>query len=92
MEETKVLVIDDEKNILESIKMVLTYEKYAVETASNGLDGIDRFKNFKPDIVLLDVKMPGIDGIEVLRSLKDINQFSEVIMISGFIFFTYAYS
>ena len=45
MEDIKILVIDDEKNILESIKMVLTYEYYKVETASSGLDGIDLFIN-----------------------------------------------
>ncbi len=83
MEDIKILVIDDEKNILESIKMVLTYENYKVETASSGLDGIDLFKVLNPDIVLLDVKMPGFNGIEVLKNLKELNQFSEVIMISG---------
>ncbi len=83
MEDAKILVIDDEKNILESVKMVLTYENYPVETTNNGLDGIDLFKTLKPDIVLLDVKMPGFNGIDVLRQLKEINEFSEIIMISG---------
>jgi two-component system, NtrC family, nitrogen regulation response regulator NtrX len=83
MEDIKIIVIDDEKNILESIKMVLTYENYKVETAGSGLDGIELFKTLNPDIVLLDVKMPGFNGIEVLRNLKEINPFSEVIMISG---------
>ena len=79
----KILVIDDEKNILESIKMVLVYENYQVETARDGVDGIDLFKKTIPDIVLLDVKMPGIGGIKVLQALKEIHSFSEVIMISG---------
>jgi len=83
MEDIKILVIDDEKNILESIKMVLTYENYKVETAGSGLDGIDLFKLINPDIVLLDVKMPGFNGLEVLRNLKELNPFSEIIMISG---------
>ncbi|MCI0470716.1 MAG: sigma 54-interacting transcriptional regulator, partial [Candidatus Aminicenantes bacterium] len=83
IKDIKILVIDDEKNILESIKMVLTYENYKVETAGSGLDGVDRFKEIKPDIVLLDVKMPGFNGLEVLKNLKEINQFSEIIMISG---------
>lgn len=83
MEDAKILVIDDEKNILESIKMVLTYENYPVETTNNGLDGIDIFKQLKPDIVLLDVKMPGFNGIDVLKQLKEINEVSEIIMISG---------
>jgi two-component system nitrogen regulation response regulator NtrX len=83
IKDIKILVIDDEKNILESIKMVLTYENYKVDTAGSGLDGIDLFKEIKPDIVLLDVKMPGFNGLEVLKNLKEINQFSEIIMISG---------
>lgn len=83
MEEIKVLVIDDEKNILDSIKMVLEYEKYLIDTANTGLDGIEKFKKFKPQIVLLDVKIPGFNGIEILRNLKKIDEFAEVIMISG---------
>lgn len=83
MEEIKVLVIDDEKNILESIKMVLEYENYSIATANTGLDGIEKFKSFKPHIVLLDVKMPGFNGIDVLKNLKEIDEFTEVIMISG---------
>ena len=83
MESMKILVIDDEKNILESIKMVLVYENYQVETARDGIEGIDLFKKTIPDIVLLDVKMPGIGGIKVLQTLKEIHSLSEVIMISG---------
>jgi len=83
MEDIKILVIDDEKNILESVKMVLNYESYQVDTAGSGIDGIDRFKNGNPDIVLLDVKMPGFNGIEVLKQLKELNPLVEVIMISG---------
>ena len=83
MDNTKILVIDDEKNILESVKMVLTYEEYQVETASSGLDGLEMFKNTLPDIVLLDVKMPGFDGIQVLKSMKAMEPITEIIMISG---------
>jgi DNA-binding response OmpR family regulator len=75
MEDTKILIIDDEKNILESIKMVLAYENYQVETSGSGLDGVELFKTFRPDIVLLDVKMPGFDGIEVLKNHHDFRPF-----------------
>ncbi len=83
MEEKKILIIDDESNILDSVKMVLEYEKYIVKTAKTGLDGIEIFREFKPQIVLLDVKMPGFSGIDVLRNLMEIEQNTEVIMISG---------
>jgi len=80
----KVLVVDDEKNILESVKMVLDYEKYSVALAKDGMEGVDVFRKFMPDIVLLDVKMPGgLDGISVLKSLKAIHPGAEIIMISG---------
>ncbi len=82
-EEIKTLVIDDEKNILESVKMVLNYENYPVDTTNNGIDGIALFRKNKYDIVILDVKMPGLDGLDVLKTIKEINRFSEVIMISG---------
>ena len=83
MENITILVIDDEKNIVESVKMVLEYEGYQVHTALSGLDGIALFKKLNPDIILLDVKMPGTDGLSVLRELKKINPFSEAIMMSG---------
>jgi len=83
MEQVKVLVVDDEKNILESVKMVLNYETYAVETARDGVEAIDLFKRLLPDIVLLDVKMPGLDGLQVLRTFKEFHPVTEVIMISG---------
>ncbi len=79
----KILVVDDEKNILESVKMVLNYEKYNVLAARDGMEAIELFKKSLPDIVLLDVKMPGLDGLKVLQTFKDLNPVSEVIMISG---------
>jgi two-component system nitrogen regulation response regulator NtrX len=83
MENAKVLIVDDEKNILESVKMVLHYEQYNVQAAKDGVEAIDLFKKFLPDIVLLDVKMPGLDGLKVLKTFKEMNPVAEVIMISG---------
>ncbi len=79
-----ILVIDDEKSVRDSIKMILEYEKYQVNFAANGADGIRLFKESQPAAVLLDIKMPpGMDGIEVLRQLKQSGPNIPVIMISG---------
>jgi two-component system nitrogen regulation response regulator NtrX len=83
MENVKVLVVDDEKNILESVKMVLNYEKYNVQVAKDGMEAIELFKSFQPDVVLLDVKMPGLNGLKVLPTFKGLNPVAEIIMISG---------
>ncbi len=77
------LVIDDEKNILESIRMVLSYENYLVDTARDAMEGIAMVGTGQPDIILLDVKMPGIDGLTALKTIRAEHPLAEVIMISG---------
>ncbi len=78
-----VLVIDDELSIRESVKLILEYDKYQVDTAENGIAGIRRFADKKYDVVLLDIKMPGMDGMEVLQKLRADNTETPIIMISG---------
>jgi len=78
-----ILVVDDEKNILEALSGILEDEGYEVITASSGEEAITRFKEFSPDAVLLDIWLPGIDGIEVFKRLKETNNSIPVIMISG---------
>ena len=79
----KILAIDDEQSIRESLKEILEYEKHVVDLASNGEEGIQMFQNDKYDVVLLDIKMPHMDGIEVLDKLISISPDVPVIMISG---------
>jgi len=83
MKQFKVVVIDDEKNILESVRMVLSYEDYQVETARDAMEGIALVGKLKPEIVLLDVRMPGIDGLTALKTIREQHPLCEVIMISG---------
>ncbi len=78
-----ILVVDDEENILETLSGILEDEHYNVVTASSGEDAIVRFPEVSPDIVLMDVWMPGIDGIETLKALKKIDNNICAIMISG---------
>jgi len=79
----KVLIVDDERNIRRTFKMVLTSEGMSVETAESGEDGLACFKADRPDVVILDVRLPGMDGIEVLRQLQADDASLPVIMISG---------
>jgi two-component system nitrogen regulation response regulator NtrX len=78
-----ILVVDDEESILETLTGILEDEGYEVITASSGSDALTRFTEVSPDVVLLDVWMPGMDGIETLKSIKEKNNEVCVIMISG---------
>lgn len=79
-----ILVIDDEKSIRDSIRMILEYEKYTVLFAENGNKGITVFRDQSPDVVLLDIKMPGRkDGMEILKEIRQYSSDVPVIMISG---------
>lgn len=65
-----ILVVDDDPEILSFIKRGLTYEGYTVETAGDGIDALTRARDKEPDLVILDIMMPGIDGIEVSKRLR----------------------
>jgi len=79
----RILAIDDEKSILESLREILEYENYEVDIAQEGEEGLDYFRNNKYDAVFLDIKMPKMDGLEVLDQLMEISADVPVIMISG---------
>jgi DNA-binding NtrC family response regulator len=80
---SKILVIDDEKAIRNTLKEVLEYEKHEVDLAEDGPAGIDLFSNNTYDIVLCDIKMQKMDGIEVLQKIMEISTVTPVVMISG---------
>lgn len=79
----KILVIDDEKPTLSMFKLFLTAYGYDVYTAEDGEKGLALFNEISPEIVFTDIKMPGIDGIEVLRRIRKTGIASEVIIITG---------
>jgi len=78
-----ILLVDDQKNILKSISLELKMEGYSVLTANSGLEGLQVIANNEVDLVMLDVLMPGIDGIETLRKIKDLRPDLPVIMMSA---------
>lgn len=79
----KILVIDDEKPTLSMFRLFLDAYGYKVYTAENGADGLEIFQKEKPAIVLTDIKMPGVDGLGVLRQIKKIAPETAVIVITG---------
>jgi len=83
MAKPKLLIIDDEPVIRQTIREIFEYEKYAVEEAADGLEGISKIKDNDYDVVLLDIKMPEMDGLEVLAKVQIIKPELPVVMISG---------
>ena len=83
MAKSRILVIDDEAAIRESLKMTLEYEGYEFVPAATGQEGLALAEREAPDLVLLDVKMPGMDGLEVLERLRNMNDSVPVLVISG---------
>lgn len=79
----KILVIDDEQPTLKMFSLLLSAYGYEVLTAENGQIGVDAFLEHSPWLVLTDIKMPVMDGIEVLKRIKKINSHAEVIVITG---------
>ena len=80
----RVLVVDDERGILDFFKKVLAKEGYRVSTARNGQTGLKKVRKSKPDIILLDLKMPSMDGVELLGRIQRIDKRIVVIMITAF--------
>jgi two-component system, NtrC family, nitrogen regulation response regulator NtrX len=80
---SKILIIDDEKAIRKTLSEILSYEGYKIDEASDGEEGLKFFAEKTYDVVLCDIKMPKVDGIEFLEKAREINADVPVIMISG---------
>ena len=79
-----VLVIDDQPGIRRLLAEVLQEEGYAVLEAANGYDGLQKARDGRPGLILMDMKMPGMDGIETLRELKRLGIGEKVIMMTAY--------
>jgi len=79
MPKSRILVVDDEAAIRDSLKMTLEYEGYEFLSAATGQEGLALIERESPDLVLLDVKMPGMDGLEVLDRIRAINDALPVV-------------
>lgn len=77
----KILIVDDEKDILEFLGYNFEKEGYTVFTAQNGIDGKSLAIKNKPDLIILDIMMPGMDGVELCKELREIPDFSDALII-----------
>mgnify|MGYP000258903470 FL=1 len=82
MANEKILVVDDDANICELLRLYLTKEGYQVTTANDGEEGLEKFNQLKPDMVLLDVMMPKMDGLEVCRRIRKLGN-TPVMMLTA---------
>jgi two-component system sensor histidine kinase/response regulator len=82
--QSKILIIDDEEVVLDSCTRILKSSEYKLATANNGLLGLELLKEFQPDLIYVDLKMPGISGIDVIEKIRDIDSTIVVIVITGF--------
>lgn len=82
MTDTRILVVDDDANISELLKMHFETEGYCVKTAGDGQEGIDLFNSFEPDLVLLDLMLPKKDGLQVCREIRKVSS-KPIIMVTA---------
>jgi CheY-like chemotaxis protein len=85
-EKIRVLLIEDEKEVLELYKLKLTLDDYQVLTAESGQEGLDLAIKEAPDLIYLDIKMPGMDGFEVLKKLRENERTKDIpiVILSNF--------
>ena len=79
----RILIVDDEKNILTTLGRAISIEGYKVDTALTGQEGIDKVTSFNPDVVLLDLKLPDLSGLDVLTRVRELPRPPAVVMISA---------
>ncbi|HBL24874.1 MAG TPA: two-component system response regulator [Deltaproteobacteria bacterium] len=84
MKNARILVVDDEENIRLLFKEELEDEGFEVDLASNGFEALDKLKKERFDLVVLDIKMPGMDGIQALNEIKNANKDQPVILCSAY--------
>ncbi len=84
LKELKILFVEDEVNISKLLKDALSDYFYSFSLASDGLEGLEKFKNINPDIVITDIMMPNLDGLEMTKEIRTMNEDIPIIVLSAF--------
>jgi DNA-binding response OmpR family regulator len=80
----KILICEDEQDIREALLKILSRSEYEVQTCENGKEAIDKTREFKPNAILLDVRMPKIDGLEAAREIRRFDKQVKIIFVTAF--------
>ncbi|WP_272701149.1 response regulator [Desulfovibrio sp. Fe33] len=83
MADIKALLVDDEESFRNTLCKRLSRRGMTVEQAGSGEEALERLKTYQPDVILLDVKMPGMDGLTALHKIKEVDPLVEVVMLTG---------
>lgn len=88
----RVLIVDDEAIVLESVSQVLKgqFQDIAIETAKNSREGLIKLEHFRPNVIMTDIKMPGMNGLEFIERIRKVNQIVKIIIVSAYDHFEYA--
>ena len=81
IENSKILLVDDEEDILEFLSYNLKKEGFRIDTANNGISALKKLEKSKPDLIILDVMMPEMDGIEVCEKIREQDNFDDVLIL-----------
>lgn len=84
----RILLVDDERNLNQLIATNLKFEGYETESAYSGIEAIDKLGRFSPDLVVLDVMMPGMDGFEVLEHLRHVSSIPVILLTAKIVWMT----
>lgn len=82
-EDTRILIIEDENHIAEGLKLNLSFQGYAVRIALDGISGLQEWKTWQPDLIVLDLMLPGIDGVSVLRNIRLEDERIPILVLSA---------
>ena len=80
----KILIIDDERMITRALSRALAHDRLEIETASDGQEGLEKFKSFQPDLILLDLLMPKVSGMEVLEKIRSQGSKTPIILMTAY--------